>query len=484
MPMSNCLRVVAVAVVLAASIALLPPVALATRLPDDLQKVALNAVPGKVRLDGALESRDGALYLLLLPASKDNKKGKADIESTFASRDAKRPDIIFYSNGWAHARVTTRGEAATLAIPTDLNDKAKKKLLSLHFPSDLIVPQGFVLPRSMKALIQEVPAVALVDDNVFNSPDFGQKPKPVDKAEYKGSGSVFLTSITSGSITLLDGKTFNKLAEFPTEGTPCSMELANGRLYIADEAKNRLLVLDPVKRRFAGQIDLPPNSAPKGIVAPASGKWLYVSESGASDIAVVETATGRALLRTKVHPGPGRMALTPDGNFLLVLNVTSGEVSIISTYNHKVISTIKVGYMPSSLAISSDGKYAYVSNRNSDSISVIDVPHHTIAGTIKSGPSPIGVALSPDDKRLYVATGRDNTVTEYDTHSLGKLRELHLPPEMEFPGSISMLPGGRRFIVTSQGADSVAVIDAEKMELENRTALGHANHEVVWEPVP
>jgi len=302
------------------------------------------------------------------------------------------------------------------------------------------------------------------------------------KQAYTGSGSVFLTSTTQGCITMLDGKTLNKIAEFPTEGTPCSMEILPEHLYIADQAKDRVLILDPFGRKFASQIDLTTRSAPKGIAALPNGKWIYVSESGAGDIAVVETATGKVLMKTKVKPGPGRMAVTPDGVFLLVVNVTSGEVSVISTYNQKVIGVIKVGELPTSLVVSKDSRYAYVSNRNSNTVSQIDIKQRTIAGTIKTGAGPTGLALNAD--KLYVACGRDNMITVYDTKTLTKLGEMRTPAELDFPGGICLLPGGDRLLVLSLQSGNVGVMDTGKLEFTKITSLGHPSNEAIWAPVP
>lgn len=479
-----CTALVSMTVLAAISSVVLCSPAYATRLPEELTKLTATTFPGaKVRLDGGVETQPGEIYLLLVSADKAAKKGKVEVEWALP-QGANKPDALFYNNGWAHIRVKKKNEASTLAFPAELPEKLKKKIASYRFPSDLIVPEGFVLPRSFQPFTIDVPHVSLVDDAVFARDDFGLKKSAQAKSNYKGAGTVFLTSVTSGSITMLDGKTLNKLAEFPTEGTPGSMEFANGNLYIADQAKNRVLILDPVAKRFAGQIDLLPRTAPKGIAALPTGKWLYVSESAANDVAVIETATGKVLLKTKVKPGPGRLALTRDGAFLVVLNVTSHEITIISTYNQRVISSVKVGDMPTALVISNDGKTVYVVNRMSSSVSVVDIAKHTVVGTIKTGLSPTAVAISADDSKLYVVAGRENSITEYDTRSLAKLREMHLPVDIEFPGSICLMPDGKRILVTGQQSDSVAVVNVDSFEIEKRTPVGHAHHEALWIPAP
>lgn len=462
--------------------------ALATRLSPELTKAAQSEFDGsKVRLDGSLQRANGELYLPLLPAvgaAVQNKKNqKVAIESKYPP-NAEPADLVFFSNGWAFVRLLHKGDACTAALSKDMPDKLRKRVESLRFPLDLIVPQGFVMPRSFKALITDVPTISLLDDATVYSPDFGKKKAEVSKHDYKGDGTIFLTSISAGSITMLDGKTLNKIAEFPTEGTPCSMEFANGLIYVADEAKNRILIVDPVARKFKGQIDLPGHCAPHGIAAPASGKWLYVSESAAGLVESVETASGKTLVKTKTRPEPGRMALTPDGTFLLVLNVSSGELTVMSTYNQQVVSTIRVGDMPTSIVISADGKLAYVSNRSSNTVAVVDIEHHKVINNIKTGQGPTGIALSPDNTKLYVASGRENTISIFDTKAFTKVNEVHAPSDLEFPGSLCLLPGGHTMLVCSPQTDVIGVFDTDKMEFERTVAIGHSNNEADWEPVP
>ncbi|WP_369669314.1 YncE family protein, partial [Enterococcus faecium] len=94
-------------------------------------------------------------------------------------------------------------------------------------------------------------------------------------------------------------------------------------------------------RKFLGQIDLPPNTAPKGIASMPNGKWIYVSLSGSSEVAVIETETGKVLMKTKVPTGPGRIAVTPDGVYVALLCVTSSEICVMSTYNQRLIGSVK-----------------------------------------------------------------------------------------------------------------------------------------------
>src|SRR4051812_45358945 len=91
-------------------------ISFATRLSPDLTKAAQSVFPeAKVRLDGALQTKDGGLYLLLLPTDAGGKKplkDKGQVDSVFPDRaSSKTPDVILYTNGAMHVRVLAKGEA-------------------------------------------------------------------------------------------------------------------------------------------------------------------------------------------------------------------------------------------------------------------------------------------------------------------------------------------------------------------------------------
>lgn len=476
------IRLLALCLVVAGGVYLLNiSAASATRLPVDTRKSAMQVfLQGTVRLDGSVRMPDGTIYLLLMPTSSTPKKPKGEGTTKYPA-DSDNPELVFYGDNWGHLRTVRKGDVLTASLPSNLPEAIKKRLLTMKFPSDLIVPEGLVLPKSMKSLVGDLD-IALMDDGAIAKPEFGQKRQLSSKQDYHGAGTFAFTSVRKGSIILVDGKSFNKLAEFPTEGTPCSMDFIDGRIYVADQAKSRILLLDPIKRKFLGQIDLTPLSAPKGIAALPNGNLVYVSESGSSNVAVIETATGKVLVRTKVPTGPGRLAMTADGVYLVVLSVTAGELSVLSTYNQKVVGTVKVGNVPTAVAISAKDKIAYVSNRMSNTISVVDLSKRQVVSTMKTGVSPTGLVLSPDGAKLYVAQGRDNTICIFDTKTLTKAQEIKLPLDLDFPFSICLSPDAKHLLVSSQQTDMIGVLDTEKLDFSKIVQIGQPTHEVIWIP--
>jgi len=497
-----------------------PLPASATRLPGELASVLKSLLPEcRVRLDGAVETKDGDLYLPILPPKPSAAKLVRLKETlpTVAKPDAK-VDWFVFDNGYIYARVIKKLNIKTFASLSGLPEKTRQTLLAGHMPVDLIVPDGFCLPASFKpiigevsvTLLKELPSTAPVKSpatptaaastptkastapsaNKVKTPE--TTPNRVDStasgtdssdAKISSKGNIFVTSPSSGTITLVSGESMTKIAEVPTEGTPAGMALAGEHLYIADQSKNRIMILDVKERNFMGQIDLPDKSRPKSIVALPNGKLLYVSESGLAQIAVVEVETSKVLLTTKVPPGPSRMAITPNGNTILVLNVPTGQLTFLSTLNQKVLGTIAVGLNPTAVCVSPNSEIAYVSCRSSNYVAIIDIANKKMLGGMKTGNAPTGLAVDSEGKKLYVALAKDNKIAVFDLVARVLIKEFVLPSDVDFPGTLCLLPDGKKLVVSSASTESIGIFNIEKGEFEDRPVIGHGTDETFFVPI-
>lgn len=453
----------------------------ATRLSADFKQLVQQHFPGaKVRIDGSLELENGDLMLPVLPGGIGVPKWSKP-EEEFTYPDKTKPELVIYNNGWSYIRVIKKGHINTLCLPPSLTEKSRKRILGGNFPSDLIVPENFVLPKEYKAVVGDL-QIKLLDAAELNKLE-NEKPVAHHAKTVSDHGVYVVNSLHSGTLILLDDRKLNKLTEFPTEGTLSQMVAIGNHLYVSDQAKARVLILDPAKREFVGQIDLEPKSAPKGIATLPNGQLIYVSESGSNDIAIIETASKKVLLRTKVPPGPGRLAVTPNGYFLLVLNTASGQLTVISTGNQSVSGSVKVGGMPTAMAISNDSKRVYITNRLSNTVSVVDLASRQVVATLPTGNAPTGLALTRDNARLFVACGRDNAITIFDLKTNQKSGEVRLPLDLEFPGNLELTPDGKKLFVTSEAAEALGLMDLETLTFDAQAHLGHTSHDIIWVPV-
>ncbi len=463
----------------------------ATRLTSELKTAVQAHFPeSKIRLDGAIETKTGQLYLLLIPTKVPDKASKPTSVVLQDRFPASEPaDYLCFSNGWAYLRVIKKGAARTTVAPSALPEKSRKQLFTCKFVPDLIVPENFSVVKSMKPVLGDLAITLALElpakpqaapTSTTSTASTVTTAKPLVGT---GHGAVFVSSPGSGKITMLDGVTLEKLTEFPTEGTPAGMTCAEGRLYIADQGKSRILILDPKKRQFLGQIDLPPKSAPKGLASLPNGKLIYASESAAGVIDVIETETGKVLLKTKVLAGPSKVVMAPNGSILIVLNPPSGQATIISTSNQKVLGVIKVGSMPNAIAFSKDSAFAYVSNRVSNTVTIIDISKRQAVASLQTGSGPTGIVLTNDGERMLVANAKDNTITVFDLAKRQKVQEIKLPLDVDFPGALFLMPDGQHILVSSASTEAVGILNVAKLEFERQPVIGHTSDEMLWLPL-
>jgi len=511
-----------------------PLPACATRLPGELSSALKSLLPEcRIRLDGAIETKEGDLYLPIQPAKPSTAKLVRLKETLPLAKPDAKVDWFVFDNGYIFARVMKKLNIKTFASLSGLPEKTRQTLLAGHMPNDLIVPDGFCLPASFKPIIGEVNVTLLKElpGSVATAAGAGANKggstaKPVagksggpavspgsrptavagtgtgagtgsgtgsgstapdgngiSEAKISSKGNIFVTSPSSGTITLVSGESMTKVAEVPTEGTPAGMALAGEHLYIADQSKNRIMILDVKERNFMGQIDLPDKSRPKSIVALPNGKLLYVSESGLGQIAVVEVETSKVLLTTKVPPGPSRMAITPNGNTVLILNVPTGQLTFLSTLNQKVLGTIAVGSNPTAVCVSPNSEIAYVSCRSSNYVAIIDIAQKKMLGGMKTGNSPTGLAVDNEGKKLYVALAKDNKIAVFDLETRALIKEHVLPSDVDFPGTLCLLPDGKKLVVSSASTESIGIFNVEKGEFEDRPVIGHGTDETFFVPI-
>jgi YVTN family beta-propeller protein len=152
-----------------------------------------------------------------------------------------------------------------------------------------------------------------------------------------------------------------------------------------------------------------------------SAPYAYITESAASNVKVVDTASQAVVANIRVGALPFGVAVSVGTSRVYVTNLADGTVSVIDALSNAVIATIAVGSSPTGVVVNSAGTRVYVANTGegspSDTVSVIDTASNTVTATIRAGSGPTGLALSLDGSRLYVANALSETITVVDTAS-------------------------------------------------------------------
>lgn len=162
----------------------------------------------------------------------------------------------------------------------------------------------------------------------------------------------------------------------------------------------------------------------KPIALSNDGSRVYVANTPADTVDVVDTATGDVVKRIHVGIDPVSIAVRPDGNEVWVANHVSDTVSVIdsnassATYDH-VVATVQALDAatrstrfdePVGIAFANDAK-AYVALSSENRIAIVDVASRSVTGHLEIGAQdPRAITVQGD--RLYVIPFESGNQTE------------------------------------------------------------------------
>ncbi|MHC4743717.1 MAG: YVTN family beta-propeller repeat protein, partial [Planctomycetota bacterium] len=200
-------------------------------------------------------------------------------------------------------------------------------------------------------------------------------------------------------------------------------------------------------------------SSPTSIVAGPDGGLLYVAESTANTIAVLDAHSCEVVEKISVADKPLGLAVAPDGRALYVTSATHKRtLQIIDIACGKVTESIVVGHTPVAVVAHPAGRTLYVCNQFDNNIGVVDLELRRQVAVIGVPREPVAAALTPDGKYLLVANhlpaGSANAdyvaavVSVIDTTANQVVKDIELPNGGTNLRGIAVSPGGKYAYVT------------------------------------
>ena len=170
---------------------------------------------------------------------------------------------------------------------------------------------------------------------------------------------------------------------------------------------------------------------------------------------------------TYESPHSNPLALLPDGSLLYVANTPADTVDIVDTASRAVVARVRVGIDPVSVAVRPDGKEVWVTNHISDSVSVIDadpdsITRHQVLATIQELDAetrstrfdePVGIAFASNAK-AYVALSSSNRIAVIDVP--GRAVTGHLRVTAQDPRAIAVR-GDRLYVVAFESNNQTQI---------------------------
>ena len=274
--------------------------------------------------------------------------------------------------------------------------------------------------------------------------------------------------------------------------TPVNLAVApdGAWLYVVCEHSDSLIVVDLESRRLVDEIAV--GRRPHDVAVSPDGRRLYVTNRLSDTLTVIDAASREVVGNVAVGDGPHGVITDAAGRRIFVLNTGEDSISILDATTLAEQSRPRAGRGPWSLALRPDGETACVTNVRPNlvrfrepprsELTVLDVRRGVVTGRpiVAEANMMEGVAFVPGrDVALFVLMRTKNLVPGTRlaqgwaiTNGLGVLwpngrvdQVLLDAPNDYFPDptDVAVSPDGRYALVTSGGADQVAVVDVEQL---------------------
>ena len=275
--------------------------------------------------------------------------------------------------------------------------------------------------------------------------------------------------------------------------SPSEMALSpDGRwLYVVCERSDQLLAIDTQTRTVVRRIAV--GHVPRGLAVSADGRQVFVANSWNDNVSVIDAGT-LEIVRT-VATGFEPTGVVPDrpAKTLYVANRLSNDVSVIDLQSGQEIKRLAAGRGASYLALSPDGERVYCTHVYPEmgafrtppesEITVIStatqrvverLPLHNVAGVFHvafSGDGRLGVAADLRPKNLIPLAhvehgwvfGNSLTLFGPDAGGVVEVPIDELDRYFARPWGVAIAPDKSRLFVTTEGSDSITVIDIARL---------------------
>ena len=300
---------------------------------------------------------------------------------------------------------------------------------------------------------------------------------------------------SDNTVSILDGSTGKLRSSVPVEPGPHEVEiLADGKTaavssYGSKAQPGRFVsLIDLATAKIDSRVDTGEGSRPHGMKALADGRLLVTAE-GTRELLIVDPKGAKVVARIPTGRDLTHMVTAaPDGKRAYVSSLTPGSVTVIDLVTGKVVKDIPTGKGAEGIDMSPDGREVWVANREANTITVIDVKSLMAVFTIKASEFPIRVRLTPDGRRAVVTFTGSGDVGVFDAATRIESKRIPIGRDAvagaenrvfqkrfgSSPAPVGLLitPDGKRAFVSAGHADVVAVVDLEKLRVDDAWTAG------------
>ena len=256
------------------------------------------------------------------------------------------------------------------------------------------------------------------------------------------AGPVALVTCDAESrLAVLDLRTLRIVGSIATLADPRSVERVGDVALVCHTAEGALSIVDRTRVRHVvrGFVE------PRYTAAHPDGVHAFVTDSGRSGVAVVDTRRGAVVGRLRLPGWARHLTITPDGARLWAgLGSASEHVAVVATSPLRHVATLTPGFLAHDVGLAPDGRLWVTSGS---------------AGILAVGDRTRPADLAPQhvtfgNGRVFVTSGDSGTL-HVQAHDGRVLSRTSVPP-----GSYNVQFAANRVITPSLLHGTLAVLDA------------------------
>lgn len=220
------------------------------------------------------------------------------------------------------------------------------------------------------------------------------------------NGTVWVTNRSLNSIIRYNAATGVSTGSTAVERAPIGIVVppGTGKVYVSNEASNTVSVLSASNLALLKTI--PTGTRPHYMIYDPSGQFVYVTEFGTNQVALIDTRSDTRIAGLPASNSPDARthgAWPGPGGMLYAVSEGTNELAAIDVGTRQIQWTVPIGNRPSEILVTPDGRTAYVSVRNENKLKVVNLQTRTITGETTVGTQPDTLQLTPDGRTLIVA---------------------------------------------------------------------------------
>jgi YVTN family beta-propeller protein len=266
------------------------------------------------------------------------------------------------------------------------------------------------------------------------------------------------------------------------EGAPSCVPQSAARIYVTNSAADTIDVIDSATNKIVQVIR--GIELPHGVNFSPDGARVYISNESESVLDVIDAQSGEILKKIPLSGRPNNISITKDGRRVVVgIRTLPGALDLIDTSTLTLAKTIPVNASVHNVYVTPDGKYAVSGSIESQSVTVVDLQTDQIAWRLQldRGVRPMAFERNSDGstRRIFVQLSGFNGFAVVDFAKRAEVARIKLPDQ---PGGfgplegrngtpshgIGVAPDGKSLWVNSTLANAIF-----KYSLPNLTLIGY-----------